>query len=104
MEGVFLLCYLYADYNKVVGLCSQGKGLTMLDIVLKSKSLDEYFVLNKSKLNRSLKNINALNDKEFIFSTYISYLRNIIEDLHYLSEKGDEYFNMNVEYDSKAAI
>ena len=99
----FLLCYLFADYNKVLGLCSQGKGLTMLDIILKSKSFDEYFILNKAKLNQSLKNINAMNDKEFIFFTYISYLRNIIEDLHYLSVKGDECFNMNMDYDSKAS-
>ena len=99
----FLICYLYADYNKVLGLCSQGKGLTMLDIIQKSKSFDEYFVLNKKKLNQSLENIDAIGDKEHIFSTYISYLRNIIEDLHYLSVKGDECFNMNMQYDSKAS-
>ncbi|MGI9533327.1 MAG: hypothetical protein ACR2NW_00105 [Thermodesulfobacteriota bacterium] len=99
----FILCYLSADYNKVLGLCSQGKGLTMLDIILKSKSFDEYFVLNKSKLNQTLKNLNAINDKEFIFSTYISYLKDKIKDLDYLSVKGDECFNMNFDYDSEAA-
>ena len=75
----------------------------MLDIIQKSKSFDEYFVLNKKKLNQSLENIDAIGDKEHIFSTYISYLRNIIEDLHYLSVKGDECFNMNMQYDSKAS-
>lgn len=99
----FLRCYLSADYNKVLGLCSQGKGLTMLDIILKSKSFDEYFVLNKSKLKQSLKHINAIDDKEFIFSTYISYLKDKIEDLHYLSIKGDECFSMCMNYDPKAA-
>ena len=99
----FLLCYLNADYNKVVGLCSQGKGLTMLDIILKSKCFDEYFILNRLKLNQSLRNFNALNDKEFIFLTYISYLKDQIGDLDYLSIKGDECFAMQNEYDSKAA-
>ena len=99
----FLLCYLSADYNKILGLCAQGKGMTMLDIILDTTSFDDYFLLNKSRLIESLKNINAENDKEFIFTTYISYLKDIIEDLYYLSEKGEECFHMNMEYDPKAA-
>ena len=99
----FIFCYLIADYNKVLGLCSQGKGLIMLDIILKSKSFDEYFVLNNLKLNHFLKKLNAENNKELIFSNYISYLRDNIQDLEYLYLKGDECFNMNIKYDSKAA-
>jgi len=99
----FLLYYLYADYNKVLGLCSQGKGLTMLEIVQNSKSFDEYFILNRSKLNYSLSKVNAIDDKEFIFRTYISYLKSQINDLDYLCVKGDECFNMNMDYDPKAA-
>jgi len=99
----FINFYLIADYNKVLGLCSQGKGLIMLDIILKSKSFDEYFVLNNLKLNHSLKKLNAENNKELIFSNYNSFLKDNIEDLEYLNLKGDECFNMNIKYDSKAA-
>ncbi len=98
----FVHYYLLADYNKVLGLCSQGKGQTMLDIIEKSKNFDEYFLLNNSKLNSSLKNCYELNDKEVIFLKHINYLKNIIPDLNYLIVKGDECFNFKTEYDSKA--
>lgn len=98
----FIYCYLSADYNKVIGLCSQGKGESMIEIIMKAKSFDEYFILNNLRLNRALKMLNAENEKELLFSAYIKFLKTKIADLDYLSEKSDEYFNMNMDYDEKA--
>lgn len=99
----FIFCYLSADYNKVLGLCSQGKGQVMLDIIRNAKSFDEYFVLNNIRLNNSLKKLNAEKEKELLFSSYISFLKTKISDLDYLSEKGDLCFNMKLKYDERAA-
>lgn len=98
----FVHYYFLADYNKVLGLCSQGNGQAMLDIIEKSKTFDSYFLLNNAKLNSSLGKIYDLNDKEVIFLKHINYLKDIIPDLAYLNLKGDECFSFKTEYDTKA--
>ena len=98
----FVHYYLLADYNKVLGLCSQGNGQAMLDIIDKSKKFDEYFLLNNAKLNNSLEQIYNIKDKETIYRKHIIYLKEKTLELSYLNMKSYDSYNFKTEFDSKA--